>query len=51
VRAIKATFGDLYKGLSPDQRESADELLVMHIGLMPEAMNPKGMMQMGGAGQ
>lgn len=51
VRAIKATFGDLYKVLSLDQRKSADELLVMHIGLMPAAMNPKGMMQMGGSGQ
>ncbi len=51
VRAIKAAVGGLYKVLSPAQRESADELLVMHVGLVPEGMNPMGMMRMGGTGQ
>jgi hypothetical protein len=51
VRAIKATFGHLYTTLSPDQQKSADELLAMHMGLMPGGMQPMGMMQMGGATQ
>ena len=51
VRAIKGTLAALYQVLSPDQRKSADELLAMHIGLMPDAKNPMGMMQMGGNGQ
>jgi hypothetical protein len=51
VRAIKGTFGDLYQSLSPEQRKSADELLPMHMGLMPGGMNPMGMMQTGGSGQ
>ncbi len=51
VRAIKATLGDLYQALSPDQRKNADGLLPMHMGLMPGAMNSMGVMQMGGTGQ
>ena len=51
VRAIKATFGHLYDALSPEQRKSADELLAMHMGLMPGPMKPMDMMQMGGTGQ
>ena len=51
VRAIKATFGHLYDALSPEQRKSVDELLAMHMGLMPGPMKPMDMMQMGGTGQ
>lgn len=51
IRTIKATFGHLYLALSPEQRTSADELLAMHMGLMPASMKPMGMMQMGGAAQ
>lgn len=51
VRAISAAFGHLYDALSPEQRKSADDLLAMHMGLMPAGMKPMGMMQMGGAGQ
>jgi hypothetical protein len=51
LRAIKATFGHLYMALSPDQQKSADELLAMHMGLMPASMKSMGMMQMGGAAQ
>lgn len=51
VRAISAAFGHLYDALSPEQRKSADDLLAMHMGLMPVGMKPMGMMQMGSAGQ
>ena len=49
VRAIKATFEHLNSVLSPEQRKTADELLPMHMGLMPGGMKSMGMMQMGGA--
>jgi LTXXQ motif family protein len=51
IRAIKPALGGLYQVLSPDQRKSAEELLWMHIGLMPGGMKPIGMMQMGTPGQ
>ena len=51
VRALKATFEHLYDVLSPEQHKSADELLAMHMGLMPGGMKPTGMMPMEGAGQ
>lgn len=48
VRAIKAAFAPLYGTLSADQKKSADDLLGMHMGLMPSGMMSMGMMSGGG---
>jgi hypothetical protein len=48
VRAIKTAFVPLYTALSTDQKKAADELLGMHVGLMPAGMMSMGMMPMGG---
>lgn len=48
TRAIKLTADHLYAALSPDQKKSADDLLGMHMGLMPSGMMAMGMMSGGG---
>ncbi len=49
VRAMKSTFTGLYAVLSDDQKKTADEILVPHMGMMPmmSGMQP----QQTGAGQ
>lgn len=46
VRAMKATLAPLYENFSAEQRKTADELLVTHMGLMPSGMMQGGMMSM-----
>jgi hypothetical protein len=35
VRALKTTLEPLYSGMSDDQKQRADELLPLHLGLIP----------------
>jgi hypothetical protein len=48
ARSIKTTFGHFYAFLSADQKKAADELMPMHLGLMPSGLMSMGMMSGGG---